>query len=206
MVAQASGQSFRALPSAIPCRTTGPLLAGKRGALAQLGERLICIQEVRSSILLGSTKSFAKQKTSARQLIAKQSMRGPFPGTPRLDRQALYQCLAVQSDEGDASRRFTSYREIHINTVWYSRVREIPQSCAMPFGMASMCNGCFLGQPHVCRLKRTELSKSSTLTKCLDDPHGLSRRESMLLVWKTRLAFVSAVSCLSVKRTQVAKR
>jgi hypothetical protein len=25
------------------------------GALAQLGERLICIQEVRSSILLGST-------------------------------------------------------------------------------------------------------------------------------------------------------
>ena len=29
------------------------------GALAQLGERLICIQEVRSSILLGSTKSVA---------------------------------------------------------------------------------------------------------------------------------------------------
>ena len=27
------------------------------GALAQLGERLICIQEVRSSILLGSTKN-----------------------------------------------------------------------------------------------------------------------------------------------------
>ena len=27
----------------------------KQGALAQLGERLICIQEVRSSILLGST-------------------------------------------------------------------------------------------------------------------------------------------------------
>ncbi len=26
-----------------------------QGALAQLGERLICIQEVRSSILLGST-------------------------------------------------------------------------------------------------------------------------------------------------------
>ena len=29
------------------------------GALAQLGERLICIQEVRSSILLGSTKDLA---------------------------------------------------------------------------------------------------------------------------------------------------
>ncbi len=32
------------------------------GALAQLGERLICIQEVRSSILLGST-SFAGKAT-----------------------------------------------------------------------------------------------------------------------------------------------
>ena len=29
----------------------------RQGALAQLGERLICIQEVRSSILLGSTKT-----------------------------------------------------------------------------------------------------------------------------------------------------
>ena len=29
----------------------------RQGALAQLGERLICIQEVRSSILLGSTTS-----------------------------------------------------------------------------------------------------------------------------------------------------
>ena len=36
------------------------LIAGlKQGALAQLGERLICIQEVRSSILLGSTKHTA---------------------------------------------------------------------------------------------------------------------------------------------------
>ena len=34
----------------------------KFGALAQLGERLICIQEVRSSILLGSTKRFCLQK------------------------------------------------------------------------------------------------------------------------------------------------
>ena len=35
------------------------------GALAQLGERLICIQEVRSSILLGSTKicGFGKIRT-----------------------------------------------------------------------------------------------------------------------------------------------
>ena len=34
----------------------------QRGALAQMGERLICIQEVRSSILLGSTNiPFAQQ-------------------------------------------------------------------------------------------------------------------------------------------------
>ncbi len=35
----------------------------KNGALAQLGERLICIQEVRSSILLGSTNAFLKEKS-----------------------------------------------------------------------------------------------------------------------------------------------
>ena len=35
------------------------------GALAQLGERLICIQEVRSSILLGSTNRTLRSKGSA---------------------------------------------------------------------------------------------------------------------------------------------
>jgi hypothetical protein len=34
----------------------GSFFAYSFGVLAQLGERLICIQEVRSSILLGSTK------------------------------------------------------------------------------------------------------------------------------------------------------
>jgi hypothetical protein len=34
----------------------GDPAVGVFGVLAQLGERLICIQEVRSSILLGSTK------------------------------------------------------------------------------------------------------------------------------------------------------
>lgn len=39
----------------------------RQGALAQLGERLICIQEVRSSILLGSTKTFfAPQRSRCR--------------------------------------------------------------------------------------------------------------------------------------------
>ena len=47
------------------------------GALAQLGERLICIQEVRSSILLGSTI------------------------LTRFDRQAPTGCLTVQSDVYD---------------------------------------------------------------------------------------------------------
>ena len=40
-----------------PVRHPGVVWVGSQGALAQLGERLICIQEVRSSILLGSTKS-----------------------------------------------------------------------------------------------------------------------------------------------------
>jgi hypothetical protein len=42
------------------------ILAGF-GAIAQLGERLPCTQEVRSSILLGSTNSI--QFSSARQLL-----------------------------------------------------------------------------------------------------------------------------------------
>ena len=39
------------------------------GALAQLGERLICIQEVRSSILLGSTKSSVFLDQSDQQAV-----------------------------------------------------------------------------------------------------------------------------------------
>ena len=40
----------------------------QRGALAQLGERLICIQEVRSSILLGSTISAWGRSSAGRAL------------------------------------------------------------------------------------------------------------------------------------------
>ena len=45
----------------------------KNGALAQLGERLICIQEVRSSILLGSTMfcgERSSQKLSGGEFLA----------------------------------------------------------------------------------------------------------------------------------------
>ena len=60
-----------------------PFPAGRTdGALAQLGERLICIQEVRSSILLGST-------------------------IRRLDRQAPPWRFAVQSDDFDIVKRDT---------------------------------------------------------------------------------------------------
>lgn len=41
----------------MPCRAPPQFCVQNCGALAQLGERLICIQEVRSSILLGSTNS-----------------------------------------------------------------------------------------------------------------------------------------------------
>ena len=44
------------------------------GALAQLGERLICIQEVRSSILLGSTITFDVFSVPKINLIAKQRL------------------------------------------------------------------------------------------------------------------------------------
>ena len=60
--------TFRTEPSSYLFRNVGPAQlrrVPKHGALAQLGERLICIQEVRSSILLGSTKPFAVQKVKA---------------------------------------------------------------------------------------------------------------------------------------------
>ena len=57
-------ERFKAEKAAAPapwleCRADSPSLTSLLfpfGVLAQLGERLICIQEVRSSILLGSTK------------------------------------------------------------------------------------------------------------------------------------------------------
>ena len=43
------------IPSECPAGFTAPDMRSKFGALAQLGERLICIQEVSGSIPLGST-------------------------------------------------------------------------------------------------------------------------------------------------------
>ena len=68
------GLTLSAFPSEPPAGY-GPAFCGaKYGALAQLGERLICIQEVRSSILLGSTNViFAKGGNDAeRKHVAKQ--------------------------------------------------------------------------------------------------------------------------------------
>ena len=60
-----------------------------KGALAQLGERLICIQEVRSSILLGSTIT---------NLSAKQ-----------------YYCLAVQLGDFDIVKRDTNIASFEVD-------------------------------------------------------------------------------------------
>ena len=60
-----------------PARSGQAAHMEKPGALAQLGERLICIQEVIGSIPIGSTIALF----------------------PRFDRQAAPGCLAVQSDE-----------------------------------------------------------------------------------------------------------
>ena len=82
--------------------------AGWRGALAQLGERLICIQEVRSSILLGSTMPVAgwpRRSGHIADLIGK-----PW-------------CKACPSNRAFASpEALTSFREINIGTAWFARV------------------------------------------------------------------------------------
>ena len=46
-----------------------PGVARAHGALAQLGERLICIQEVSGSIPLGSTKRLSQKGAQIRQHI-----------------------------------------------------------------------------------------------------------------------------------------
>ena len=55
----------RCAPQVLHCKTRLPrshhFAEQNDGALAQLGERLICIQEVRSSILLGSTITFMEE-------------------------------------------------------------------------------------------------------------------------------------------------
>ena len=95
------------------------------GALAQLGERLICIQEVRSSILLGSTKQlFAPQKARwhdrvfCLQKIARMPGGPPEssarsgssrPPPPDLIVKNRVRFFAIQSDE------LTSFREKHIS-------------------------------------------------------------------------------------------
>ena len=50
-------------PGAPSLSGDGSRVAFDYGALAQLGERLICIQEVRSSILLGSTNAVWTEHT-----------------------------------------------------------------------------------------------------------------------------------------------
>ena len=50
-----------------PLPRTPTILDQNCGALAQLGERLICIQEVSGSIPLGSTKLLAQQGASTKQ-------------------------------------------------------------------------------------------------------------------------------------------
>ena len=109
------------------------------------------------------------------------SMRAPFLGlaSVRTYLQAFGERLNVcSSDEIDIVKRDTYQHCLVFPSMGNTSV------LCQAFGRGEHMRGCFLGQTYVCRLKRTELSKSSTLTKCLDDPHGLSRRESMLLVPK----------------------
>ena len=119
------------------------LLCKSTGALAQLGERLICIQEVRSSILLGSTNS-------------------------RFDRKALvavlYRPIGRRVSSGTP---FTSYREIQnqhcliLPSVVVISARFCPRAEGAQSGASSL-------DYVVSLLKRTELSKSSTLTRFSD--------------------------------------
>ena len=121
------------------------LLCKSTGALAQLGERLICIQEVRSSILLGSTKT-----------------------NLRFDRKALVAVFYRPIGRRVSSETpFTSYREIQNQhclippSVVVISARFCPRAEGAQSGVSSL-------DYVVSLLKRTELSKSSTLTRFSD--------------------------------------
>ena len=105
------------------------------GALAQLGERLICIQEVRSSILLGSTIHH------------------------RFDRKALGSVLYRP-----IGRLLTSFREIQYQHCLMPVSKQASRFGADPFGVMRACDAVFQTAHWSAGLKRTELSKSSTLT------------------------------------------
>ena len=70
-----------------------------RGALAQLGERLICIQEVNGSIPLGSTSFLHRKKRQVVQGNPREAkVHAHMTAHPRLYQQAHSVCLLVQSD------------------------------------------------------------------------------------------------------------
>ena len=111
------------------------------GALAQLGERLICIQEVIGSIPIGSTNQrFACKSAEVREsaLLAKR-VRHSYQNRDLHDHQAHLVCLIILQGMSSVLRngtrreflqnsgQLTSFIEINISIVWQSRVWDVPE-------------------------------------------------------------------------------
>ena len=87
---------------------------------------------------------------------------------------STFERLAVQSDDVSSSSRkavgsmttLTSFREIQINTVWCPRVSGASRFGSTGGPRVDGMSRAASSTPHVSLPKRTELSKSSTLTKC----------------------------------------
>ena len=80
------------------------------GALAQLGERLICIQEVSGSIPLGSTNNqIADLIACAKANCAANRVRHPF-AVPGTDMKAFSECFDVCSKQTTVCERAFSLR------------------------------------------------------------------------------------------------
>ena len=125
-------------PQVLRCKTRFPRVAHFAdakctGALAQLGEHLLCKQGVIGSIPIRSTKPFHRKGVSW-QLIAKQSMRSHS----RFDRKALILAFSRQIDgvrtrillrirclalvEFQRNSTLTSFREIQSSELLIARV------------------------------------------------------------------------------------
>ena len=96
-----------------------------QGALAQLGERLICIQEVIGSIPIGSTTSRSRANAT-RGIGAWQAIVLCTPRDERIIEQALRLLDRPFGRLRTSVRVDIVYRERNIGFVWRFRVRKSP--------------------------------------------------------------------------------
>ena len=101
-----------------PLPRTPTILDQNCGALAQLGERLICIQEVSGSIPLGSTKLLVRKKRRPNSDFAQRNASWSKLEHTSKQRRRFFDVCSKQTDQievpSERSIKLTSFREIQV--------------------------------------------------------------------------------------------